>query len=319
MADPTVVLLILVAGAASEPSRGTSVASGVREALGSETRVLVEERRAAPTDAEAREDAERLAAAAVADVRWIDRQSRALVHVFVAADRAAYDRDLTFTPADALEERERAVGLLVGAMVRAAAAADVKPPPRPPEALGVAPAAEQPAPRAVPAVRDRNVALELGATSAVPVAGDGRGFGPSLGAQLYVLPSLAIRTTAGARFGPLAGADADTTTLRFGAGLSFRALGRRERDTFALSVSLEGVVLNHAVSRSAPTARQDRWVTGTFASASVGWRLSGTLEPFAAVGIETAFGTTPVVIDRETRATIPLFRVATDLGMRFRF
>ena len=86
--------------------------------------MLVEERPAAADDANVRDVAERLKAGAVAEVRWANAQrSRAVVHVFVTSDRRFYDRELSFSPADELDERERAAGLLTSNTSAAAAAA----------------------------------------------------------------------------------------------------------------------------------------------------------------------------------------------------
>jgi hypothetical protein len=121
------------------------------------------------------------------------------------------------------------------------------------------------------------------------------------------------------RFGPVTEADGSLTTVRVGAGPSFLLVGDRENDAFGLLLSMEGLALNHAVRRQAPAARQERWVGGALASLSASWRASSFLEPYLSLGVEVAFGTTPIVIDGTTTATIPLARLTGDGGVRVRF
>lgn len=325
MADPTVVLLILVAGASADRTRTAVVGAGVREALGADARVLVEERDRPPSDPEARDLALRLNASAVAELRWLDDgRSRAMLHVFVAADRGFYDREIAFAPQDIQDERERAVGLLVGAMVRAAARTDEEPttPLGAPPATSAQPAAapaERPITAVAPPPALRRFAVDVGATSALAVSGHGSGLGPALGTYVYLTSRIAVRASGAARFGSIEEASASTTTVRLGAGPAIRLIGSGEREPFALHVVMEGIVLNHAVRRESPAAREDRWIGGAYVGVSAAWRAATALEPFVGLGGEIAFGTTPVVIDGATAATIPMARLTADVGLRFRF
>lgn len=325
MAEPTVVLLILVAGASADRTGTAAVGAGVREALGADARVLLEERGRPPSDPEARELAQRLNASAIAELRWLgDGRSRAMLHVFVAADQGFYDREIAFAPQDVPEERERAVGLLVGAMVRAAARTDEPQvtPLRAPVATRLPPesaSAERPSTAAPPPLAFRRFAADVGATSALAVGGHGSGLGPALGAYVYLTSRIAARASGAARFGSIEEASASTTTIRLGAGPAIRVIGSGDRDPFALDVVMEGVVLNHAVRRESPVAREDRWIGGAYAGVSAAWRAAAALEPFIGLGGEIAFGTTPIVIDGSTAATIPMTRLTGDVGVRFRF
>ena len=62
-----------------------------------------------------------------------------------------------------------------------------------------------------------------------------------------------------------------------------------------------------------------RVASGALATTLVGFRASSTVEPFLGAGVEALFGTTPVIVDGVTVATIPPVRVTADAGLRLRF
>src|SRR5262245_13341097 len=120
MADPQLVLILLVAAANSDAHRATQVAGAAREALGADVAVVLEDRDLEPADDDAIEAALRVHATAVATVRWSDVGRReAVLRMYVTDDARWYDRKLAFRTSDAPRERERAVGYVLGTMVRA--------------------------------------------------------------------------------------------------------------------------------------------------------------------------------------------------------
>jgi hypothetical protein len=326
MSDPTpLVLLVMIGGDLASHGR-TILAERVREGLGGDAQVLVQERDTAPSDVEARSLAVRLNASAVAEVSWSEKddRARAQIHVFVASDESFFDRELSFAPLDAPEERERTVGLLLGAMVRAARATDELFSPTPPEeslSAQPTPGAEVERPASPPPreAAPRRFAVSAGATNALAVGGQGSGLGPSLGAGFVATPSIAVGMSGAARFGSIESANADTLMLRFAAGPLLRVVGRPGRDALALYVGVEALAMNEAVKRASPSARRDRWLFGSDASVSLGWPLTTRMEPYLSAGLETVFGTTPIRVDGRTLASLSSVRVLTDLGLRVRF
>jgi len=321
MADAPLVLLIVMSGTA----HSAVVGNAVKDALGDRARVLVEERETAPSDDEARALATRLHADAVAELAWSEHAS---LHVFVTADDRFHDREIPFQPSDAEAERERAVGLVIGAMVREAEPAPAPVPAPPPT---VAPPSPQPLPPPTPPPREapppppapaespRRVAIDIGATSALAIDGAGSGIGPALGVRYWALPILAASLTGAVRFGSVHEANATTTAIRLGAGPSLRVFGAREADPFSVSVTLEGVAIDQRVHREVLDEGHDRWVGGIALGAAAGWRVSPVLQPYVGVGVETLFGTTPVVVDNATVATIMPVRTFADIGVTVRF
>ncbi len=320
MADPALVLLILIAAREGEHTRGSVVGSGLREALGEDVRLLVEEREVPRSDADARELGERLHASAVAELAWSDRtRSRARLHVFVSADKTFYDRELTFAPGDDPGERERAVGFLLGAMVRAVereqseARTEERPLQDPERKRSEAPVAP------TQAEAPGRLAIDLGVTSALSVSGAGTGAGPAAAAQVRASRFVSARVSGAARFGAIAAAEATITTLRFGAGAAASAVVPREGQPLSLQIGLEAIAVNLAVHRERPSATRDRWVPGIYATILAGFRLTARFEPYVGLSAEAIFGTTPIVVDERTLATIPVLRAGADAGVRLRF
>lgn len=342
MADPVIVLLIVVAGASPNRPHAAVVGAGVREALGADARVLFEERDVEPTDEAARSLGAEVNVSAVAEMKWLDRdRSRANVRVYVSADDAFFNREIEFRKTDAPEEREKAVGLLVGAMVRAATSngapapvateldvTDATPvpaaatPSAPPMAPPAPPAADNP-PRssaaAPPPSRTRWRSVDVSATSALAIGGEGSGIGPSVGVQAFLVRFLAVRASAAARLGTIDQVDAASAAYRFGIGPAFRVLGTEPNDRLAVQFALEALAVDQVATRSSPPARRDRWLPGSYATVQVGYRMSPVFEPYVGIGMETVFGSTPIVLDGKAEAVLPRVRMTADAGARVHF
>src|SRR5512141_1831208 len=105
MADPALVLLVVLGAAPGERPRAGLVVGALTEALGGEARVLVEDRASEPSDAEAVRMLDRVHASALAEIAWSHpAHARAHVRVYIASHRTFYDRDLSFEPTDAAED-----------------------------------------------------------------------------------------------------------------------------------------------------------------------------------------------------------------------
>jgi hypothetical protein len=322
MADPILVLLIVLATGDDRP-RSALVGGTAREAVGSETRILVEEPAAPPNDDEAARLSERLHASAVAEVRWDDpRHDRAHVHLYLADDHRWYDRDVSFEAADAPDERDRAVGFLVGAMVRAALPSPV---PDPPSVVAVAAAPIAPGPPAEnptlvqPGARTVLFAADIAAEGAVGIAGEATAIGPSARAIASFHGPFGLQLGGALRFGEVQAAQASSRTVRIGAGGFWRALETRGPRGIEVRLSLDVLAVHHQVHRESPDLARERWVAGLLVGAAVGWHATSTLEPFVGAGVEGVFGPTPITVAEREVAEIPPLRATVTLGFRIHF
>lgn len=306
---------------------GGTVGAAVRDALGESARVVVDEQRADLSDAEAAAAAARMRADAVASVSWADAAAtRAHVHMFVSADGAFHDRDLTFAPGDAMTERERAVGFLVGAMVRGARDEEPTsvtprvpaPPPREPAPAGPAPPSAD-APRIGAAPIRRALSVEAAAGGSAGIGGPALGVGPVVRIGWRATRALTLRAGGSAFFGGIDAADASTIATRIGGGIALRVASFGGDDAGTMEVGVAVLAVNHRVSRDAPAFERDRWLTAGQIGARVGFRASDVFEPFALVGAEVAAGATAVVVGPRTVAEIPLARAVAELGIAAHF
>lgn len=326
MADPRLVLLVVLAGPpGSEPIHGAVVGSAVRDTLGDATRVLVDDRRAPLSDDEVISTATRIHADAVASMAWTAADAtRARVRMFVTVDGLFHDHELTFRPADAIVERERAMGLLIGAMARE----DASPNPRRADDRGASVASDTGGRDVarVPVVvsqrslaTERAFAIEGGAMGTLGLGGAALAVGPHIGGAWYPTTWLGLRAGGALAIGAIPDAGATTMSSRIIAGLAWRAatFGPGARGSFELGAS--AVVMNHRVSRDEPLATRSRWISGAHIGARLGWSFTPTLEPFLAVTGELVAGNTPIVVDRRTIAQVPPIRLLGELGVALRF
>lgn len=338
MADPTLVLLVLLAGPrGGEPMDDATVGTAVREALGRETRVLVDPGHAQLADDDATATAARIHADAVATIAWVDeRRTSARVHMFVTADNRFYDRELTFQPADDRRERERAVGFLVGAMVRAAQSeqearveappvvvtpAPREPPPPPPPPVAPRDVVAPPPPVAAPprSAPRRALAIEAAAAGSAGVGGAALGVGPQLAIAWYPWARVALRASGSALFGAIPHAGAASIATRITAGASYRAWSFGAGSRGSIEIGVAAVAVDHRVRRDDPPATRDRWIGGAQLGLRGGWQLSELVEVFASMTGELVAGNTPLVVGTRTEGQIPPGRALAGAGIALKF
>jgi hypothetical protein len=326
MTEPLVVLLVLVgaAGAADAPS---AVPGAVREALATDARVVVEHALSDPPDERSVAMGARLDASAVAEIAWADdEQRRARVHLFLRDDGRWYDREVGFEPSDSRGEKERAVGYVVGAMVRGSlpppADEPTVPPPAPVAPL-VAPEVSSPPPRERPAEVSAPPekrwwwGVDLAASSGVPLDGHGLGLGPGARAR-GMYGNIGLVVGAAMRFARVDAAEATVRSTRLSAGLSLRAAQRGERGLELLG-DFQAIVAEESVSRPFPPASRSRWLAGGGLGASLAWRFPNGLAPFVGAGLEALSGPTVLRVQGREVGELPPFRAVLELGGRFRF
>lgn len=294
---------------------GPNVGDAIRDTLGTNTRVLVEDRRELFTDREMASTAQRTRADAVATVAWsAPDAANAHVRIFLASNGAFYDRDLAFAPADAITERERSVGFVVGAMVQSAAAepAPLAKEPPPPAVIPAPPVSDRVGPP--PSVRAFSVEAALAGTAGI--GGAALGVGPRIGIGWSFDPRFVVRASGSSVFGSIEDASASTVTYRIAGSMGWRVLSLpRSR----LELSLGAVVVNHHVARAMPEATRDRWTSGGQLGLRFECRAWQRLWPFVGVTGELVGGRTPIVVKERTTAEIPLLRILADAGVAAAF
>jgi hypothetical protein len=326
MADPTLVLLVVIGATGADRPHGSNVSAAVVDALGRDARVLVEERADDPSDAEAAALADAIRGSAVAEIAWGDAShSRARLHVYLAGDRNWYDREVAFEPDDGPEERERAIGFVVGTMIRETQGMVLPAPPRaapvisapaqqsPPVATSAAEVATPPLARE----DARRFGADIGALVTTGIEGVAPGLGPSLRGRVFISDVLSIHAGASLGFGSIEAADARLTTTRIVAGARVRWLTVARALSFDLG--LDALAVNHAVHRAEPFAYRDRWLAGAHTDVGLAWRASALLEPFATAGVDVVLGKTPISVAGSRLAAIPPLRMVFELGVTMRF
>ncbi len=124
MADPAIVLVLLLAGDAGDPAT-QAILPAARRPLGEDTVVLVQQSETTPTDEEALALARQVHAMSAVSLAWEDpAHSRIRLRVFLVEGARRYDYELAFDPRDAPTERGRAIGLaMTPVLTRAIASA----------------------------------------------------------------------------------------------------------------------------------------------------------------------------------------------------
>ena len=326
-----IVLAIVVAtqnvdDQATEAMRGTAA-----EAIGGEDSVVVREVEV-PSDAEALRIERTVHARNVAEVVWLDTaHTRARVRVHVSDTGRWTERSITFSAVDTPVERGRALGFAVTSML-------------PEEALSARPHRPLPRPESPPAApaetespEDLRTALRLGGIGSVGLGGIARGIGGSIAGEFFVSREVSLRIGFGGRSGSVPALSGTDLAGYAGVGGSFWPLPPGHNRRVAVGVRADALALYHSVSTNRPTAdivarRQSKWLPGIDVLGEIALSLLPALEIIGSLGVEVAFGSTPLantvtVIDEaggETSTTtpagkVPVFRGVAEAGIRLSF
>jgi hypothetical protein len=341
MADPAIVLLLVLAGDAADPAMQAVVPAAQRP-LGEGAVVVVHEIESPPSDEEALALAHDLHAVSAVSVVWEDpAHTRVRLRVILVDGPRRYDYELAFGPRDQPTERGRAIGLaMTPALTRAIAAGS--PPENTPRLDSVQATPPSPQLSAVPNAPQVPVttfpehtatepahapayplafALDLAGSASVGIGGSALGVGPTLGARGYVLGPFALHVVGVARFGSVDSASASSSTLAVGAGVAWRVarLGHREPVEWGLRVDVLG--MQHALAQNdgGAVVRRSRWVTACDLVVEGAWSFTQHFGLEAAVGAELAAGTTAVTVGGATVDHIPVGRIVAELGVRSTF
>jgi hypothetical protein len=303
MANPAIVVILVATADVQDPTT-IALTRVVREALGPDATVVVQEVGSIPKPDDATALGKKLHADAVASVTWTsDDRRRAHVRVVIVADGNALDRDLDFAIGDVDVERGRTIGLTIVAMVpekKPEPEPAVAPPPLlpPPAPVTPTPIVEQPLPPRAEAPRFGLDAFGLGASGPLSAGG-------GLGGRFLV-----VRVAAALRSGRIG--DATLRAIDLTAGIAPQlvdgriSLGARvELGATQQSVTMRGEEKSRFVSFGRVLGETAWWP-----SPGVGFGL--------AAGVEIAFGETRVLVEDTAVGSIPRARFLLELSVRAR-
>ena len=253
-------------------------------------------------------------------LRWEEGGRRAHVRLHVEKNAPWIERDLGFDEHDAPEERGRAVGFALAAMLPEEAQ-----PRQPPTPLPGQPApSSQPVAPTPPQLPTRPPRLDLAvrAQLVVGMGGVGGGAGGSLEGQVFLGKWIAAHATVGYRAAQASRAEGTAHHLRAGAGMSVRV---RIAQKLELSPTFDLLVLRDAVSHLSADldelepVTQSRLLPGVRGDLRLSWFVTESAALEIAVGSEVAFGTTSVFLEGQPVTSIVPVRLGIEPGLRVRF
>jgi len=320
------VILLLVPPGEIQAPLVSGIVSAASRSLGANSRVLVNA--VAPTsDDDAVALSERLHANAVVTLRWLEG-GRISLHAHRSGQAGWTDRFFVFSEADALDERGRTIGFTLASMVQ------TEIPPIP----GVAPSSEsRREPRSEPGAASgsasapssgdpswlaaRHVSLE--ASAQVHVAVQATTIGAVFRGAFSIAPALSLTTAGAWRTGTMNTVDGQLRIFSLSAGVRIPIVQARAARPYELALLGEWVASHEAISRttaaSAETQTEGRWVPGAQFQVAGAWFFSSRIAAAAALGAQLDFGSTDVVVNGHTVATVSPFRGVGELGVRVRF
>ena len=323
--SPVVVLLVALGGAREPSTRSMSMAA--QEALDPSTLVLVREVPDATlaSDARAVTLADAVHADAVAVLTWPEADHhRAHVHVYATHPPRWVDRDIEFRSVDAAEERGKALGYAVAAMVLPRRdAPEPAPPPAPPPPPAPKPSPTPlplpPPPAPPPLPRERRLALDVVGTGSTGIGGYAGGFGTEASARWRFYSPFSARIGGGLRIGDIPAAQASTALVRADAGLALRVIAIGHTRPLDLGIRVDFVLLYELLSRptsNSATSTGARLVPAGDALAEIGWTFVPGAALVAAGGAEVAASGTDVFVDDKLAGAIPRVRILGEFGIR---
>jgi hypothetical protein len=256
---------------------------------------------------------------AVVAVAWAPAHLTASLRLRTCASGQEGTQTLRFEPRDPASERGRAVGVVIGAALRAASAQ-----PAPPAEV-VAPAPEwQPAPvkeAAQPGLRER-FSLEAFAAGLQATGGAGSGLGGGMVLRLRPHRAWSFRLGARAHGGDVPAAQASLLGLTALLGVA-RTLNFPRGAMPAVSVRTDALLLHEALSHFSSDdpqpVRRSRFLPGASAGVELAWPIGPTLGLHAAAALEAAFGTTDIVVRSVKVARVGALRGLVEAGFRAYF
>jgi hypothetical protein len=319
MSASIALVVVVLGGGASNPAVDTATVQAAEQALGPSMAVDLEQ----ATDT-SDEELLRIAEAkhaSIALVRWTTPSS-AVVHFHGWGGAHWIDRTVVFQSEDAPAERGRAVGFTLASMMPEAAQAPPPTlPPTPP------PITTQPKPREAPPWTPDKPRRWLGSVDAtVSGAFVPQEYGTGLGAQLGVSllwRRLGVRLGWSIRGGDVPPAQATALYMSGGLGLGVQIIRPNPHQRIGFQARIDALLLyqslTHLSADDVSPAHQDRWLPGADAVLLGTFDLTSAAAVVVATGVETAFGTTQIVVGAAPVAQVFPVRILADIGVLARF
>lgn len=315
--DAAFALVLVVSEADARAPATPSLVRAAEEALGGRHRVRV--RSLGPS--ESRDNVIEEGGTATVVLRWEEGGRRAHLRVHTSPRAPWVERDLGFDERDAPEERGRAVGFALAAMLPEETAPTVALPKSPPVPLSPLAPPSSAAPVPIPPHAPR-LDLAVHAQLVAGLGGSGGGIGGSVEGQVFLGRWLAVHTSVGYRGADATAAEGTASHFRVGAGLSARV---RVAPKLELSPTVDLLLLRDAVSHLSPdldepqAITQSRLLPGVRGDVRVSWFVTESAAFELALGAELAMGKTSIFLEgREVTSVVPV-RLGIEPGLRVRF
>jgi len=302
---PLALVVVVATGGASDPVNAATL-HAAELALGTAATVELAEV-PTPADAELLEVSNQKHAA-VALVRW-DSPSTAVVHFHGWGSPRWVDRTVVFERDDAPGERGRALGFTLASMMPQAAPVSVTP------GSEVAPAPVAPARRWLGAI-------DASASGAFVPEQYGTGLGAQLGFSL-MWRRVGLRLGWSIRAGDVPPAQATAIYVSGALGVAATFIEPRPHQRFGFGGRLDLLLLyqslTHLSADDVTPAHADRWLGGADAVLVGTFDLTAGAAFMLSSGVESAFGTTQVLIGQTPVAQVFPVRIVADVGVLARF
>ena len=314
------VILVFVEAQDATSPMATALTRAAEEGLGADAAVLVRVGDRQTPDRALLDAGQAVRATAVVRVAWQgDARLGARLEMIVTATGEVRTQTIRFDATDPLDEKGRAIGLVLASMLAPEKAArqqaEVAAAPAPPPAVLATPPSPVPPPR--------RWALDAAAEGGFALGGSGSGVGGAIGVRRFPTRRVGWRVGAGARFGEVASAQAASLTVSGAAGLVVSVVRPGDTERFGLALRADALLLyeslSHLSSDDSETVRQGRFLPGGALTVEGHWSLSPTLAILLAAGAEVAFGRTDVFVRQAEVAHLAPVRATVQAGLVARF
>ncbi|HET6151264.1 MAG TPA: hypothetical protein VFH68_27250 [Polyangia bacterium] len=333
--SPAVVLAIVIATHDVDDRATEAMRATAAEALGSEEAVAVRDVEA-PSDGEALRIERAIRAQAVAQVVWLDvAHTRARLRVHAVKTGRWIERTITFSNVDTAVERGRALGFALTSML-------------PEETLAANPHRRPEGPPVISktAEGDFGTSLRLGAVGSLGLGGTATGIGGHVAGEFYLTSSWLLRLSFEGRWGGVRLAREDDPTTQDvdeklgpfdqtaiagygGLGVGYWPFRRTPGRWWTAGVRADALVLFHSIYGPSVTdgkpdfSRNNKFMPGLDAAGEVGLVISDSAEILTSLGLEAAFGPTPLLLgprgDETVVGHIAILRAVAEIGFRLSF
>lgn len=319
------LLVFVLTQAASQPETRAFTAAAL-EVLGEGAQVRMLTVPADVADSSVEAQAARARADGAIELSWSGDGTQAFVHCYVTGEKRWVDRSISFGKDEDDLERGRLLGYAVASMFLGAASERVAET-APVEKIAPIektaprePIADDQAPDASSSSAAGWRAFDLAGVVSHGLGGEADAVGVTAAFRFMALGPVWARIGVAGRAGEIPTAQANMKTLQASVGATWSFFDRG-RFTSTLRGDLIGswLEVGHLSADDPEVVREQRWLFGTDAVLSGGFRLSANASLFAGGGLEVMFGRTDIYTHGFRMATIPPLRLIAELGLESAF